>query len=191
MRVVHLVYLLLFAGLVFVACQKESVAITDEPVSEEPLYTVPEIPAEIAEMMTAEDRARFEAGPGEKYLAMTEDNARFHPGIYHGRWHPVLLRLGYDLQFVPIGGDCQGDFEICFDQNGVPNPICFTPQGEFQPVGATGQTVADGYWKAHVPLHAVYWPVFCAPDYAGYGQGYYQVGGQGNTLHLMAENTPF
>jgi hypothetical protein len=191
MRVVHLVYLLLFVGLVVVACEKDSVAVVDEPMVEEPLYTVPEIPAEIADLMTAEDRARFEAGPGEAYLARAEAAAaRWRARPHRPRWHPVILKLDYNLAFVPIGGDCaSGNFYPCFDETG-PNPACFPPNQPPAFTGSTGYTYAEGYWRGHQPLFAEYWQTFCAPDYAGGGQGNYQVNGPDNKLFLSAYTTP-
>jgi hypothetical protein len=184
-------YLLLFVGLVMVACQKDELAIAEETMVEEALFTVPEIPAEIAALMTEEDRIQFEAGPGEAYLASTAVDFRNHPRAWRPRWHPVLLRLDYNLQFGPIGGDCRGEFEFCFVPGSFPNPICFNPSGEFAPVGVSGQTSATGYWRGRQPLLARYWPVFCGPDYDGYGEGYYELNEGEDVLQLVATNTPF
>ncbi len=204
MRVIHLVFSLLFVGLVVVSCEKDSEAVMEEPLEAMPLYTVPEIPAEIAELMTAEDRARFEAGPGEAYLARAEEKTLHYRSGRRPRWRPVLLRLEYNLAFVPIsvpeGADClNGEYVICIDPTTrmpVPEniPQCF-PNG-FPPdavpnfSGSTGYTYAEGYWRGQRPLIAEYWNTFCAPDYAGSGYGNYQVNGPENKLYLTATTTP-
>lgn len=204
MRVIHLVFSLLFVGLVVVSCEKDNVAVMEEALVVEPLYTVPEIPAKIAELMTVEDRALFEAGPGEAYLAKAEEKAQPSQSRYHARWRPVLLRLEYNLAFVPIsvppGGDCQnGEYVICLDPaTGMPVPEnipqCF-PNG-FPPdavpnfSGSTGYTYAEGYWRGDLPLFAEYWNTFCAPEYAGSGYGHYLVNGPDNKLNLTATTTP-
>jgi hypothetical protein len=199
MKLLHAFLLVLLVGLVFSACQQESEAILDEVVPEEytsleTSYDVPVIPEEIDRMMTEEQRTRFLAGPGEEFLVRAEAESMSDPSAKKkwAKWHPVLLCLGYDLQFVPIGGDCEGAFYPCFGPgflNGF-NPLCF-PNGPMHPPayvsGAAGQTIADGNWFAK-PIHAEYFPVFCGPDYEGYGQGFYLV--DGDELKLEATNTP-
>ena len=131
--------------------------------------------------MSDEDLAKFQAGPGEEYLQMPEfANGRRS----RGHWYPVLMKLGYHLQIGPIGGtSCQpGEYQFCITPEG-PDFECLNAM-----VGAAGMTVTDGYWFRK-KLHSEYYPVFCGPDYAGYGQGFYQL--EDGLLWLEAENGPF
>lgn len=183
MKVLKLSYLFFLIGLFVISCQKES----DEPLQElkSPAqeFDVPVIPDEIASLMSTEDLARFKAGPGEEYLQRSAlNNAR----LSCGRWYPVLMKLGYHLQFVPIGGtSCQpGEFVPCFGPGAPSDPTeCLNSI-----VGSAGMTYANGNWFTKT-VHSEYYPVLCGEDYAGYGQGFYRL--QNGLLWLEGENGPF
>ena len=185
MKAFKLSYFFFLAGLMVISCQKDSLEIVQEIAVPNQEFTVPDIPDEIASMMTNEDLARFQAGPGEGYLQRLElGNARRN----HGRWYPVLMKLGYHLQIGPIvGASCEpGMFSPCFNENGPTGaPGCEDPVNY---IGAAGATVADGYWFSKA-VHSMYFPVFCGPDYTGYGSGFYQL--ENGLLWLEAENGPF
>ena len=183
MRILKVFYSILFTGVVITACQKDALDVIEDIPEPNQEFTVPDVPSEIAQMMSDEDLALFKAGPGDDYIQRSEfRNARRS----HGRWHPVLMRLGYHLQMVPIGGtSCEpGQFQPCFGpgSSGDPNECLASV------VGAAGMTVADGYWFFK-PVHSEYYPVFCLDDYSGYGQGFYQV--NDDLLWLEAQNGPF
>jgi hypothetical protein len=186
--------LLFFAlmGLLVISCQRDSVSPDAMNTMDEQEFIVPDIPDEIAEMMSAEDIARFKAGPGEEYLELQgTSNLR----KARGRWYPVLMRLGFHLQFMPFGGESCGAPQPCFapDPN---NPSIMLPTNApncdyGKPpsgLGLMGKTVADGYWFRH-KVHSEYYPVFCLPDYSGYGSGFYQL--DNSQLWLEAVNGPF
>lgn len=163
---------LCLVGLFVVSCEKESTQpILDAPV-EVPEFTVPEIPDEIASLMSDEDLILFKDGPGQSYL---DESAL--KSARRGRWHPVLMKLDYFLQIWPISS--------CDTWSGTP---CIPDQG-CVPSGACGFTVADGEWLFR-PVHSEYYPVFCFPDYAGHGEGFHKLGKR-DILMLKAENTPF
>jgi len=170
-------------GLLVISCQRDSVSPDAMNTMDDQAFLVPDIPDEIAQMMSVEDIARFKAGPGEEYLELQgASNSR----KARGRWYPVLMKLGYQLNFVPIGGNsCQpGDFEPCFGPGAPADPAaCLASQ-----VGLAGMTVADGYWFRR-QVHSEYYPVFCLPDYSGYGSGFYEM--DNDLLWLEAVNGPF
>ncbi len=185
MKLIKLLSFSLLAGLLIVACQDDAMSEMEQHSSAFTFeFEVPEIPQEMAAMMSAEDIARFEAGPGAEYLAMTEtpEARRGH----RGRWHPVLMQLGYHLQFGPfVGESCESPIP-CFGPTGPTGaPGCEDPANY---LGVMGKTVADGFWFSKT-AHSEYFPVFCWPDYAGYGAGFYLV--NGDVLWLEAENGPF
>ena len=124
MRPIKSFYLFFLLGILVLSCQKDSLDPVQEIAEHSDGFTVPNVPVEIANLMSAEDLARFKAGPGEAYLdKLNMNNARRS----HGRWHPVLMKLGFHLQFGPfVGGDCE-----------APIP-CYGPTGPTGPTGATG-----------------------------------------------------
>ncbi len=183
MKQLKISYLFFLLSVLLVSCEKDSVE--SDVLSEEPQqqFTVPEIPADIKSMMSTEDLALFEAGPGKEYLTKEiTANARFK----HGRWHPILMKLGYHVQFAPfVGESCESPIP-CFGPGGPTGaPGCEDPANW---LGSTGVTVADGYLFTK-PVHSEYYPVFCYPDYVGYGEGFYEF--QDGLLWLEAENGPF
>ena len=137
MKILKSYYLFLFVGLMVISCQKDSldpVQVVDEPTTD---FEVPTVPDEIASLMSDEDLAKFQAGPGEEYLQMPEfANGRRS----RGHWYPVLMKLGYHLQIGPIGGtSCQpGEYQFCITPEG-PDFECLNAM-----VGAAGMTVTDG-----------------------------------------------
>lgn len=176
-------------GLLVISCQRDSVAPDAINFIDEEAFIVPDIPYEIAQMMSAEDIAKFKAGPGEEFLELPGDpNAR----RMRGRWYPVLMKLGFDLQFMPFGGESCGAPEPCFTLEGDELVPTFTPGCVYTPqpsgIGIMGNTIADGYWFSN-KVHSEYFTVFCMPDYAGYGQGFYQL--NDGVLWLEATNGPF
>lgn len=182
MRPLHVFILFLFGAFTFTACEKTSIDIFDHPTVQIDDYSIPEIPEDIAELMTEEEILKFKAGPGADYSEAIQVRRRHH----HGRWHPVLMRMTYHLQIGPIGGTaCEpGQFQPCFGPGAPPDPTdCLASV-----VGAAGQTIADGHWF-HRPIHAEYYPVFCLPDYAGFGSGFYS--SNGSLLWIEATNTAF
>ena len=180
MRVTFLFSSLLFLSLFFISCEKDSVVepeYSDQLVQE---YEIPEIPEIIVNRMSESDIIKFKAGPGEEFLK-NENSARTR-----SRWHPVLMFLNYDLQFVPIGGEsCQpGEFVPCFGPYAPTDPTeCLANQ-----VGVTGITYTYGKWFKQ-PIYSEYYPVFCSPDYSGYGSGFYRQ--DSNELWVEAQNDPF
>ncbi len=183
MKALKKIYLFLFAGLLVISCQKDSLDPVQEIQKPGSEFEVPTVPNDIANMMSDGDLAKFQAGPGEEYLQMIKrSNAR----RARGNWYPVLMNLGYHLQISPIGGtSClPGDFVPCFGPGAPADPTeCLA-----NIVGATGMTLADGYWFGK-QVHSEYYPVFCGADYSGYGQGFYQL--DNGLLWLEAENGPF
>ena len=183
MKTLKSIFLFIVAGLMVLSCQKDSLEPVDEFTVSNGEFTVPIIPDEIAAMMSDEDIARFNAGPGEEYLqSFNTENARRR----HGRWHPVLMNLGYHLQFGPfVGESCDAPIP-CFGPTGPTGaPGCEDPANF---IGSMGKTTADGYWFRNA-VHSEYYPVLCGPDYVGYGQGFYQL--EKGLLWLDAENGPF
>ncbi|MGB5437842.1 MAG: hypothetical protein WBM98_18255 [Maribacter sp.] len=178
-------YLFFLLGMLLISCENESIDTEVVSQEEESLeqFTVPEIPTDIKAMMSAEDLALFEAGPGKEYL-----NNGMSKGVRgkHGNWHPILMKLGYNLQFGPfVGESCESPIP-CFNENGPTGAEgCENPEYY---IGFTGVTVADGYWYSK-PVHSMYFPVFCLPDYEGYGEGFYQL--DNGMLWLEATNGPF
>ena len=180
MRVSILFSSLLFLSVFLISCEKE--VIIEPEYSEQAVqeYEVPEIPEFIANRMSESDIIKFKAGPGEEFLKY--DNLR-RP---RSRWHPVLMFLNYDLQIVPIGGSsCEpGEFVPCFGPYAPDDPTeCLA-----NIVGGTGFTYATGNWLGD-NVYSEYYPVFCAPDYAGYGSGFYSV--ESDQLWVEAQNEPF
>ena len=182
MRQLTKFYLFFLVGLLVISCQKDTIEPDQLNPNQDQDFTVPDIPDEIAAVMSAQDIAKFKAGPGPDYMGLSEfNNAR----KTHGHWHPVLMKLGYHLQVVPIGGtSCTpGEFVACFGPGAPADPTeCLNSY-----VGIAGFTYADGYWFRNV-VHSEYYPVFCAPDFGGYGEGFYQV--TGGMLWLTGEMTP-
>ena len=168
-------------GLLVISCQKDALEPDPMEMGQTQEFVVPDIPDEIASMMSSEDIALFRSGPGEEYLERQQlSNTR----RASGHWYPVLMKLGYHLQIGPIGGtSClPGEFEFCITPAG-PDMECLQ-----NIVGAAGKTYADGYWFRK-PVHSEYYPVFCGSDYAGYGSGFYQL--DNGLLWLEAQNGPF
>ncbi|MGB5499777.1 MAG: hypothetical protein WBM77_12685 [Maribacter sp.] len=183
MKRIKISYLFLLMGMFFISCENES--IEPEVVSQESQeqFTVPEIPADIKSMMSNEELALFEAGPGKDYLN-SEVNKSAHGK--RGRWHPILMKLGYNLQITPFVGEfCESPIP-CFDENGPTGADGCENLANY--IGATGVTVADGFLYSK-PVHSMYFPVFCFPDYAGYGEGFYQL--ENGLLWVEANNGPF
>jgi len=183
MNRIKISYLFLLMGMFFISCENES--IEPEVVSQESQeqFTVPEIPTEIKSMMSTEDLALFEAGPGKDFLnSEVNKSARGK----RGRWHPILMKLGYNLQIGPfVGESCESPIP-CFDENGPTGAEGCNNLANY--IGATGVTVADGFLYSK-PVHSMYFPVFCFPDYAGYGEGFYQL--ENGLLWVEANNGPF
>lgn len=156
-------------GLLVVSCEKESLEPVQELSNQNTEFTVPDIPEDIAALMSEEDIALFKAGPGEIYL---EEFALKSTRKKCGRWHPVLMVLEYQLQIWPVSN--------CDTWTDVPDFV--------SPMGACGFTMADGNWLFK-SVHSVYLPVFCFPDYAGHGHGFHETAN--GMLSLEGENTPF
>jgi hypothetical protein len=55
-------------------------------------------------------------------------------------------------------------------------------------VVAAGKTWASGKWFRQ-DVYSEYFPVFCGPDFSGYGSGYYQL--EDGLLFVEAQNGPF
>ena len=182
MKTQNLFYLFILVGLLVVSCQKDSPEPVDEIDQSTIEFIVPVIPDEIAALMSEEDVARFKAGPGEDYIrSLNAENAR----MKRGRWYPVLMKLGYNLQIGPFVGSCDNPLP-CFGPTGLTGaPGCGNPEN-FR--GAMGMTFADGYWFSQKVL-SKYFPVFCFPDYAGYGEGFYAL--DNGMLWIEAQNSPF
>lgn len=180
MKVLNLFTSLFFLSVLFISCEKDTIVepeYSDQLVQE---YEIPEIPEFIARRMSEADIIKFKAGPGEAFLKNENVERR------RGRWHPVLMFLNYNLQFVPIGGEsCQpGEFVPCFGLYAPEDPTeCLANQ-----VGATGLTYASGKWLRE-NVYSEYYPVFCAPDYSGYGSGFYRV--ESNDLWVEGQNNPY
>lgn len=181
MKSLYVFFFLLLGVLIFSACEKTEIGILNEPIQTSEDFVVPEIPIEIEELMNQSDVDQFKSGPGVEYLNAIQTRKR-----HNGRWHPVLMRLGYQLQIAPIGGGaCEpGQFYPCFGPGAPPDPTdCLA-----NIVGAAGITTADGYWLGR-PVHSVFYPVFCLPDYAGFGSGFHEV--NNDRVALEAQNSAF
>ena len=179
---------ILGAGLMFItACEKTEVTPLDNTEEFTQEFVVPEIPADIAAMMRPEDIERFKAGPGEEYLNAVRARSLYGHSRGPARWHPVMMHMEYMLQFIPIGGTSCTEFVPCFGMGAPTDPTevaaCLASQ-----VGVAGQTEAFGKWLGS-DIHAIYWPVFCLPDYAGDGSGFYEA--EEGALWLYATNDPF
>lgn len=172
MKTLKTTAILILLGFFVFSCEKEPAEPAQDTPDQAPEFVVPEIPDDIAARMNDEDIIRFKAGPGETFLS---ELALKSTRRSHGRWHPVLMKLDYQLQIWPISS--------CDTWSGTP---CFPP--DCMPMGACGFTTADGNWFC-TPLHSEYYPVFCFPDYAGHGEGFHQT--DGGMLKLVGENTPF
>ncbi len=140
MRVTILFSSLFFLSVLFISCEKDVVVepeYSDQLVQE---YEIPEIPEFIARRMSESDIIKFKAGPGEAFLK----NENAERG--RSRWHPVLMFLNYNLQFVPIGGEsCQpGEFVPCFGPYAPPDADPNECLANL--VGTTGLTYASGNW---------------------------------------------
>ncbi len=182
MKILKSLFFLSLMGLMVVSCQKDALEPDPVTMNQSQDFVVPDIPDEIAAILSDDDIAKFQTGPGEESIRQLENSGA---RVKHGRWHPMLMVLGYDLQFVPIGGmSCMpGDFAPCIVPGEPPDLECLA-----NTVGSAGQTISDGYWLRK-EVHAEYFPVFCAPEYTGYGFGYYQL--KDGLLWLEAENGPF
>jgi hypothetical protein len=182
MRPLKVFLFMLLMGLMVISCQKDATEPAQPVPSSDQEFVVPDIPDEIASLMSDEDMAMFKAGPGEEFTGkLSQDNAR----KARGHWYPVLMKLRYHLQFVPIGGEscAPGDFTPCFGPGAPADPTeCLASI-----VGSAGITGADGYWFSKA-VHSEFFPVFCGPDYTGYGYGFYQV--DKGMLWIEAENGP-
>ncbi len=179
---IFLAFLLMCAFVV--SCEKKDLATDQEIKDLESEFTIPEIPEEIASFMTEEDMALFNQGPGEAFLsepALKSSNK--WRSKWQGRWHPVLMKLGYDLQFYPVSSCEPGQGIPCFNLDGTPTGAC--PEG---PGGITGIAIAEGEWFCR-SVYSEYVPVFCLPDHDGYGEGFYEL--ECGTLQMEAENLPF
>jgi len=153
-----------------VACEKESTEEIEDMSDQVPEFAVPDIPDEIASLMSEDDLNLFKEGPGDTYLVESALKS-----TRKGFWHPVLMKLDYDLWIWPNS--------TCDTWSGPPSfPL------DFEPLGACGFTVADGKWLFR-PVHSEYYPIFCFPDYAGRGEGFHQI--ENGMLKLIGENTPF
>ncbi len=170
----------LLMGVFVISCEKRDLATDQEIKDQDEEFTIPEIPEEIASFMSEEDIALFNQGPGE---ALLSEPALKSSRSWRGRWHPVLMKLGYHLQFYPVSSCVTGEMIPCYNMDGTPTGAC--PSG---PGGVTGITYAEGKWFCR-PVYSEYVPVFCVPDYAGYGQGFYEL--DKGTLYLEAENLHF
>jgi hypothetical protein len=96
-----------------------------------------------------------------------------------------MIRMGYNLQFVPLGGSsCEvGDFMPCFGPGAPADPTeCLEQQ-----VGFGGVASGDGKWVG-TDIYSEYHPVFCLPDAAGYGEGFYEA--EEGVLWVTATSTP-
>ena len=180
-----LILLAAFAGLfLLIGCEKMETKVIEDPPASTQEYAVPEVPAEIAELMSKEDMIKFEAGPGSEYTRMVETRSMMRPPRYtKARWHPILMRMRYDAQFAPIGGSgCNpGEWQVCIDPDAPAD--CLN-----NVVGFTGQTEAYGRWLGK-NVHSLYWPVFCAlSNYDGYGTGYYEL--NNGMLFYEADHEP-
>ena len=158
--------LLVFAGmLIYTACEKTGIGPIEETPEYTQEYTVPEIPPEIAALMRPEDIARFKAGPGDEYLNAVRARSLFGHSQGPARWHPIMMHIGYDLQFVPIAGiNCEpGNFHVC-----IPG-TCMD-----EPIGLIGETQGLGKWLGS-DIYAHYTPIFCGiTGWDGYGEGVYE-----------------
>jgi hypothetical protein len=166
-RIFSIVFLM---GLLLASCEKESLEPVQDLSDQNTEFTVPDIPEDIAALMSDEDIALFKAGPGEIYL---EESTLKSTRRKCGRWHPVLMMLEYELQIWPINS--------CDTWTDVPDFVA--------PVAVAGVTEAVGNWFfQHV--ESMYFPVFCfATGHAGHGQGFYEL--PKGKLFLEGENTPF
>lgn len=179
METLKVIFIFVFTGFFVISCQKETTTPVQKTQESDAEFTVPEIPDEIAIYMSDEDKALFRAGPGEEFL-QDPTLKSFH--LRKGQWHPVLMKLGYHLQFWPVCSCEPGNVVPFLNPDGSPTGACDLPGG------SAGITYADGYWFSK-PVHAEYYPVFCAPDYDGYGTGFYQH--KDSKLFLEAVNDPF
>lgn len=172
MKTFRAILTLSLLGLLVFSCEKEGPEPVQDLSDQDIEFAVPDIPDDIAALLSDEDIELFKAGPGDLYL---EESALKSSRRRHGRWHPILMRLEYKLQIWPISS--------CDTWSGTP---CFPP--DCMPMGACGFTIADGKWF-YKAVHSEYYPVFCQPDYAGYGQGFHET--DGGKLSFTGENTPF
>jgi hypothetical protein len=183
MKTVKSIKIIFLVGIFVFSCQKDNMEPIHEEIKSDQAIQMPEIPDDIAKMMSEEDVAKFLAGPGEEYLQLPGFNEARRR---HGRWHPVLMKLGYHLQFGPFVGESCDNPIPCYSPTGPTGaPGCEDPTKQ---LGMMGMTFSDGYWFSK-EVHSEYFPVFCNPDYAGYGQGFYQL--DNGLLWLEAENGPF
>ena len=172
MKTFRIILTVFLVGLLVASCEKESLEPVQDLVDQNIEFTVPDIPEDMAALMNDEDIALFKAGPGEICL---EETALKSTRRKSGRWHAVLMLLEYNLQIWPMPS--------CDTWAGPPSfPLTF------QPLGAGGMTWADGNWF-FTSVHAEYYPIFCFPDYAGKGQGFYET--PHGKLILEGENSPF
>ena len=177
MKIKSFIYAVLGIGLFMAACQKEP--ITNPSSQTQSTFVVPVIPDDIVNLMSEEMIAEFKAGPGETYLDALQLRTS------EGKWHPILLRTNYSIQSVPIGGtSCNpGEFYPCFRPGAPSDPSgCLA-----ELVSAMMLTVADGHWLTG-SVHCEYTNIFCAPDFSGYGSGFYQTGT--SRLAVDAVTTP-
>lgn len=172
MKTFRIILPVFLMGFLVVSCEKENLNPALDLSDQKTKFIVPDIPEDIAVLMSDEDIALFKAGPGEIYL---EESALKSTRRKCGRWHPVLMLLEYNLQIWPMAS--------CSSWSGPPSfPLTF------QPMGAGGKTWAYGSWL-FTPVYSEYYPVFCFPDYSGHGQGFHET--DKGMLRLTGENTPF
>jgi len=87
MKTIKALSFILFLGLLIVSCEKESPKPAKEINDQETAFVVPEIPEDIAALMSDEDQDLFKAGPGERY----QEESTLKSGRNHrGRWQVVL-----------------------------------------------------------------------------------------------------
>lgn len=179
-------FLFLAAGMLLITACEETELNPAEPTPQiADQFTVPDIPADIEAMLSPEDIALFKAGPGEEYINAVRTRSLGGHANGPARWHPVMIHMGYNLQFVPLGGtSCDmGDFEPCFGPGAPADPTdCLANM-----VGTGGIAFGDGKWLGS-DIHSEYYPVFCLPDAAGYGEGYMEA--EEGVLWFSGTSTP-
>ena len=146
MKTLRIISTAFLMGLLVVSCEKESLEPVQDLSDQNTEFTVPDIPQDIAVLMSEEDVRLFKTGPGDIYL---EESALKSTRKRGGRWHPVLMLLEYNLQIWPMPS--------CNTWSGPPSfPLTF------QPMAAGGKTWADGSWL-FTPVHSEYYPSSAFP----------------------------
>ena len=172
MKPFRIISILVILGLVVFSCEKQGPEPVQDLSDQDIEFLVPDIPDDIAALMSDEDIELFKAGPGDFYL---EEPALKSKRRKCGRWHPLLMKLEYHLQFWPISSCDNWSETLCFPTDCIPMGVC-------------GFTIAEGNWFFKV-VHSEYYPIFCFPDYAGHGQGFHET--DDGKLSFVGENTPF